>query len=84
MLTLKFALHSSPESYIVYACEKYTVTTEPEKSKGKRSGPYRRIVRMWRSQADENPYYETLGPQEPYGMCYVMNDVGKTVDKIFG
>jgi hypothetical protein len=37
---------------------------------------------MFRTLKDEDPYYETIGREECYGIAYVMNEQGKTIDTL--
>lgn len=46
------------------------------------AGPLRHVIRMFRSMNDDNPYYESVGEHEPHGVCFVMNESGKTIDTI--
>ena len=82
MFTLKFYQHNS-DSHDVFSCERYKVSIEKAPSEDNDSPlPLRAVVRMFRSLDDENPYYETVGPQEPYGHAFVVNDGGRTIDTI--
>ncbi len=87
MLTLRFESNSNIGQYQVYECERYNVNCErsqPNQAEieSQEMAPLRQVVRMFRSLADENPYYESVGDREPSGVCYVMNASGKTIDVI--
>lgn len=87
MITLRFERHKDG-SYDVYSCERYNMTIErcpPEGEEEKEvpaKAPLRRVVRMFRTLHDDNPYYESVGDREPHGVAYAMNDSGKTIDTI--
>lgn len=87
MITLRFEMHDG-STYDVYSCERYRVAREylerenEPKSETPPDAVLRTVVRMFRHLNDENPYYESVGEREPYGVAYVMNDSGKTIDTI--
>jgi hypothetical protein len=84
MLTLKFYRHPE-DSYDVYSCERYKLSIEerPEAKEAEpNTVPLRTVVLMFRYLNDDNPYYASVGDLEPYGIAYVMNDAGKTIDTI--
>lgn len=76
MFTLRFEAHD-PDRYVVYGCESYHVGHEASSEKG-----HSRVVRMFRHLHDDNPYFEQVGDTEPYGVVYVTNLAGKTIDTI--
>ena len=85
MFTLKFYDHdfagNADDTHEVFACERYSVKTETRQPLLKAAVPVT-VVRMFRSLDDDNPYCETVGPNELFGTVYVMNDKGKTIDTL--
>ncbi len=86
MFTLRFERHNSSD-YDVYECQRYSVSenSDPEDPNAinvTEATKRYRSVQMFRTLADDNPYYEQVGETQPYGVAYVTNDAGKTVDRI--
>ncbi len=77
MFTLKFYMHDT-DSHEAFSCERYSVSIE--RTSNTEVGPT--VIRMFRTLGDDNPYYETVGPQEPYGHVFIMNEQGKTIDTL--
>lgn len=72
MYTLRFIRHGG-ESYRSYEAKSYEV-----------SRPSAEVVEvaLFENSFDEEPYFEQIGAREPYDICYVTNQAGKTIDKI--
>lgn len=84
MFSIRFEMHQ--DKYEMFSCVRYNVSTErcqqEEKDDKPEDAPLRKVVRMFKSDYDDNPYYETIGDREPYAMAYIMNANGQTVDRI--
>jgi hypothetical protein len=78
MFTLKFLAHDQ-KSHEVFQCERYSVNSVPTDDSFPEGTS---VIRMYRTLDDDNPYYVTLGPKEWYGVTYVMNEAGKTIDTL--
>lgn len=87
MITLRFERHNGG-AYEIYSCERYNVTweyLEPENEPKSEIPPdsiLRKVVRMFRTLSDVNPYHESVGDREPNCVAYAMNEHGKTIDTI--
>ncbi len=93
MITLRFEAHQHNETsddlrYQVYECEKYNVSTERSPPQGQEeqlkpeTAPLYKVIRMFRTMNDGDPFFESVGAREPNRVCYVMNANGKTIDVI--
>lgn len=87
MFTLKF-YQSNGDSHEVFSCERYSVEQErcepetDEELARPTLAPMRTVVRMYRANDEDNPHYETVGAREPYGHCFIVNEIGRTIDTI--
>lgn len=80
---LKFVRHDhNRDSGEVFSCERYNFNAELKPDRNGDCTISVTQIRMFRHLEDDNPYYETVGDQEPYQTCYVMNDQGKTIEVI--
>lgn len=77
MFTIRFHSHTDDTARIGYECAKYEIQVRGVSNEG-----HELEVKMYRSWADDNPFFEYIGPETPYAQAYVMNSDGKTVDKI--
>lgn len=82
MITLKFVDHKDENRYAVYSCAWYNVDMYRTDGEPIEGFNYQKQVKMFRHYQDDDPQHEYVGPTHPYRICYVMNDMGKTIDVI--
>lgn len=75
MFTLRFETHDG--NYTIFSCQKYHVGNQAS------TQGVQKVVSMYKTIDDPDAgMIEYIGDLMPYRVCFVMNDIGKTIDTI--